>query len=57
MQEIARLQEEAGSLPTIDVEGYSYDDDGNRVLMGGIELQFEPEEEDVYLYLPVIMRR
>ena len=46
------LQEESGSVPTVDVEGYI---DGS--LVGGIELQFKgdvewPEE----VYLPVILR-
>jgi hypothetical protein len=52
-QEMAALQEEAGSVPTIDVEGYI---EGKRV--GGIEIQFtgvlpRPPGE---IYLPLIFR-
>jgi hypothetical protein len=50
---IEELQEAAGSIPTIDVEGYIKGE-----LVGGIELQFIPEEpEDEWmLSLPLIMR-
>jgi hypothetical protein len=44
--------QEAGGVPTIDVEGYI---DGQ--LVGGIELQFEGEiEAPRALYLPVILK-
>ncbi len=49
-QEIFALQEEAGSVPTIDVEAYT---DGE--LIGGIELQF-PAPVERLVYLPVILR-
>jgi hypothetical protein len=47
------LQQEAGSVPTIDVEGYI---DGE--LVGGIELQFPAQEEEGprKIYLPIVMR-
>jgi hypothetical protein len=46
------LQQAAGGVPTIDVEGYI---DGQ--LVGGIELQFEGEVEvPRALYLPLILR-
>ena len=48
-QIVAALQEDAGSMPTIDIEGYV---DGE--LVGGIELQLLPTWR--YIYLPVIMR-
>jgi hypothetical protein len=52
-QMISTLQAVAGSVPTIDVEGYI---DGE--LVGGIELQFplEPGPAEIKIYLPVIMR-
>ena len=49
-REIDALQVEAGSVPTVDVEGYI---DGE--LAGGIEIQFVPPEER-YLYLPILLR-
>ncbi len=53
LQEMYILQEEAGGVPTIDVEGYV---DGE--LKGGIELQFSGEapEEMSTIYLPVVLR-
>jgi hypothetical protein len=50
-QHIARLQGQAGSVPTIDVEGYIKGE-----LVGGIELRFEPEEQR-HLYLPIVTRQ
>jgi hypothetical protein len=51
-QELAALQEEAGSVPTIDVEGYV---DGE--LVGGIELQFPSAVPEGWeIYLPLIMK-
>jgi hypothetical protein len=50
-QQIARLQGQAGSVPTIDVEGYIKGE-----LVGGIELRFEPEEQ-LQLYLPIVFRQ
>ena len=50
VSEIAALQEEAGSVPTIDVEGYI---DGT--LVGGIEIQL-PAATRRKLYLPLILR-
>jgi hypothetical protein len=47
---LARLQAEAGGVPTIDVEGYIEGE-----LVGGIELQFAPLEQRV-IYLPFLMR-
>jgi hypothetical protein len=49
-QALYALQEEAGSVPTIDVEAYV---DGE--LKGGIELQF-PGPEERFVYLPVVLR-
>ena len=49
--EIATLQEEAGSVPTIDVEGYI---DGT--LVGGIEIQL-PAPFRSELFLPLILRQ
>jgi hypothetical protein len=52
-QLIQALQEAAGSVPTIDVEGYIQGE-----LVGGIELQFEPAEESVWLlYMPALSSR
>jgi hypothetical protein len=50
---IAALQAKAGSVPTVDVEGYIEGE-----LVGGIELQFShlPEPEDILIYMPLIMR-
>jgi hypothetical protein len=50
---IAALQAQAGSVPTIDVEGYIKGE-----LVGGIELQFSlgPEPEEITIYMPLIMR-
>ena len=50
-QEIRTLQEKAGGVPTIDVEGYI---DGK--LVGGIEIQFPEEEAPNTIYLPVVMK-
>ena len=51
-REIYAIQEKAGSVPTVDVEGYI---DG--VLVGGIELRFEaPAEQDFYIYLPMVLK-
>jgi hypothetical protein len=50
-QQIARLQGQAGSVPTIDVEGYIKGE-----LVGGIELRFESEEQR-HLYLPIVTRQ
>jgi hypothetical protein len=51
-QQIFQLQQEAGGLPTIDVEGYI-----NSELVGGIELQFEGSMEvPSPLYLPMIVK-
>jgi hypothetical protein len=49
-QEVAAMQEAAGGVPTIDVEGYVEGE-----LVGGIEIQFEGEEEQT-IYLPVVLR-
>ena len=49
-QTLAALQESAGGVPTIDVEGYV-----NGELVGGIELQFPLRRSHVYL--PVILKR
>lgn len=49
LQQIQALQQQAGSVPTIDVEAYSGGD-----LLGGIELRFEGEEKR-YIYLPIIL--
>jgi hypothetical protein len=48
-QIMAALQQGAGGVPTIDVEGYV---DGE--LVGGIELQFPPQLQHVYL--PLILK-
>jgi hypothetical protein len=52
-QWIQAIQQKAGSVPTIDVEGYI---DGE--LVGGIELQFPAQEVEGHrkIYLPTIMR-
>ena len=51
-QTMYALQEEAGSVPTIDVEGYV-----TGRLVGGIELQFEGEAEwPNKVYLPLVLR-
>jgi hypothetical protein len=47
-QVVAAMQQAAGGVPTIDVEGYVAGD-----LVGGIEIQFEPEWT---VYLPVVLR-
>jgi hypothetical protein len=49
-QEVAAMQEAAGGVPTIDVEGYVGGE-----LVGGIEIQFEGEEGRT-VYLPVVLR-
>lgn len=49
-EEMYLIQAQAGSVPTIDVEGYN-----KGVLVGGIELQF-PGELERYIYLPIIMK-
>jgi hypothetical protein len=52
LQEMHVLQQEAGSVPTVDVEGYIAGD-----LVGGIELRFSSDVEWPHaIYLPVIMR-
>jgi hypothetical protein len=48
-QELAALQQGAGVVPIIDVEGYVGGE-----LVGGIELQFPPGR--LYVYLPVIFK-
>jgi hypothetical protein len=52
-QDVYALQQQAGSVPTVDVEGYNKGE-----LVGGIELQFGevlvPDYE--FLYLPVVLR-
>jgi hypothetical protein len=48
-QRVAALQQAAGSVPTINVEGYI---DGE--LVGGIELQFEFDEQ--WTYLPIVIK-
>ena len=52
-QEMHVLQQEAGGVPTIDVEGYI---DGEQV--GGVELQFSGKApgERFTIYLPVVLR-
>jgi hypothetical protein len=50
-QALSALQQRAGSVPTIDVEGYT---EGG--LVGGIELQFSPAEGPRLLYLPVVLK-
>ena len=52
-QSIRAIQQEAGSVPTIDVEGYI-----NNELVGGIELQFPAQEDEGprKIYLPIVMR-
>jgi len=51
-QELYAVQDAAGSVPTINVEGYM---DGD--LVGGIELQFPPAAiPPRYIYLPVILK-
>ena len=49
--QIARLQAAAGSVPTIDVEGYVAGE-----LVGGIELRFAPEQQQ-RIYLPIVTRQ
>jgi hypothetical protein len=52
LQEMYALQQEASSVPTVDVEGYVAGD-----LVGGIELQFSSDVEWPHaIYLPVVMR-
>jgi hypothetical protein len=50
-QELEALQQGAGGVPTVDVEGYISGE-----LKGGIELQFATEESQPMLYLPLILR-
>jgi hypothetical protein len=51
-QAIYAIQQAAGSVPTIDVEGYVEGE-----LVGGIELQFEePAVEYSWIYLPLVLR-
>jgi hypothetical protein len=45
---VAAMQQAAGGVPTIDVEGYVAGD-----LVGGIEIQFEPEWT---VYLPLVFK-
>jgi len=49
-QEVAAMQQAAGGVPTIDVEGYVEGE-----LVGGIEIQVEEEEEST-VYLPVVLK-
>ena len=49
-QEVAAMQQAAGGVATIDVEGYVEGE-----LVGGIEIQFEGEEEWA-VYLPVVLK-
>jgi hypothetical protein len=52
-RQIEALQQGANGVPTIDVEGYVEGD-----LVGGIEIQFPPEEEALWpIYLPIILRQ
>lgn len=51
VQAMYALQEQAGGVSTVDVEGYI---DGE--LVGGIELQFQGEVGWPTIYLPVIMK-
>lgn len=49
---IINIQEQAGSVPTIDVEGYN-----KGVLVGGIELRFQSiPVTSMRIYLPIIRR-
>jgi len=49
---ITLIQEAAGSVPTIDVEGYI-----EGVLVGGIEIQFEPPAAGPpKIFLPIVLR-
>ena len=50
-QDIRLLQENSGSVPTIDVEGYV---DGE--LIGGIEIRFAEPPLDVDLVLPLLLK-
>jgi hypothetical protein len=52
-QSIHQIQSLAGSVPTIDVEGYNHG-----VLVGGIELQFPGALETLwrYIFLPSVSR-
>jgi hypothetical protein len=50
-QQMHALQQVAGGVPTIDVEGYIEGD-----LKGGIEIQFPGEAPAPPLYLPVILK-
>jgi hypothetical protein len=53
-QEIYAVQQQAGSVPTVDVEGYIEGD-----LVGGIELRFtelEVEEPPPTIYLPLLLK-
>ena len=49
-REVAAMQQAAGGVATIDVEGYVEGE-----LVGGIEIQFEGKEERE-VYLPVVLR-
>jgi hypothetical protein len=54
MREIYTIQQQSGSVPTVDVEGYIEGD-----LVGGIELRFvglEVEEPQPTIYLPLVMK-
>ena len=52
LQDVRLLQEESGSVPTVDVEGYVAGD-----LVGGIEIQFSTDVEWPHAtYLPIILR-
>jgi hypothetical protein len=48
---VEALQQAAGAVPTVDVEGYS---DG--ALLGGIELQFPSEGGPSTIYLPLVLK-
>jgi hypothetical protein len=51
--DILAIQQQAGSLPTVDVEGYIEGE-----LVGGIEIQFAEQaaEPDTFIYLPVVKK-
>jgi hypothetical protein len=52
LYDILATQEEAGSVPTVDVEGYIEGE-----LVGGIEIQFAEQAAgpDTFIYLPLMM--
>jgi hypothetical protein len=52
MQEIYAIQQQSGSVPTVDVEGYIEGE-----LVGGVELRFEAVPPDTpTIYLPLILK-